>query len=394
MEPIIDELLRLLNIPGPSTEEAAVAAYIEGVFRSLGVPETAIRYDRAQDQSEYGGQVGNLIIRLPSRGAHPGGSRLFMAHIDSVPLCRGTRPRLVPAEGGKPRRIVNDNPEAALGADNRTGVNVLVHLARHLCGPGVAHPPVTFVFTVQEELGLIGARGLDLAALQPDPPAMGFNYDGGRVTNVVVAVIGATRFFIDLHGKAAHTGINPQDGVSCAVAAAKAIADLARAGWHGRIERPEGKGSANIGILQGGQMTNTVMDTLVVRGEARSHDAAFRQQIVDLYHARFAQTARETRNAAGECARMDWKLGPCYDAFSIPADAPVVQTASAAMRALGIKPVLEVNDGGMDANWINARGLPMVTLGTGQHGAHTTGEWIDVDEHLAACRLVERIAVE
>lgn len=394
MEPIIKELIELLNIPGPSTEEKMVAAYVESVFRSLGVPGSAIRYDHAQDQSEYGGQVGNLIIRLPRRGGHPGASRLFMAHIDSVALCRGARPQLVPAADGRPRRIVNDNPQAALGADNRTGVSVLVHLARHLCGGAAAHPPITFAFTVQEELGLIGARGLDLAALQPDPPAMGFNYDGGRVTNIVVAVIGATRFFIDLHGKAAHTGINPQDGVSCAVAAAKAIADLARAGWHGRIERPEGKGSANIGVLQGGQMTNTVMDTLVVRGEARSHDAAFRQQIVDLYHDRFMQMAGDTRNASGECARVDWKLGPCYDAFALPADAPVVRTASAAMRALGIEPVLEVNDGGMDANWINARGLPMVTLGTGQHGAHTTREWIDADEHLAACRLAERIAVE
>ena len=76
---------------------------------ALGIPASAMRRDRAQEQSEYGGEVGNLIVRLPRSGGHPGASRLLMTHLDTVALCRGARPRLAPAEDGRPARIVNDS---------------------------------------------------------------------------------------------------------------------------------------------------------------------------------------------------------------------------------------------------------------------------------------------
>ena len=70
-----------------------------------------------------------------------------------------------------------------------------------------------------------------------------------------------------------------------------------------------------------------------------------------------------------------------------------MRAAERAIRELGQDPVTLADNGGCDANWTNARGLPTVHLGTGQHGAHTTGEWIPVDEFLPACRLVEKIVV-
>ena len=92
--------------------------------------------------------------------------------------------------------------------------------------------------------------------------------------------------------------------------------------------------------------------------------------------------------------RTEWKLGPCYESYAIPKDALVVRTTVSAMNKLGIKPDFVVSDGGMDANWINPRGLPMVTLGSGQHGAHTVKEWINLEEYLAACALIEKLAIE
>jgi tripeptide aminopeptidase len=392
MDKAVSDLMDVLDVPGISTEEAEIAAFLDKFLRSQGVPADAIRYDRTQDQSEYGGQIGNMIVRLPARGGHTGPSRMFMAHIDTVALCRGAKPRV--DLNGQPRRVVNDNPESALGADDRSGVAVMMHLVRWLAESKVAHPSITLVFTVQEELGLVGARGLDLKAIKPDPPVMAFNYDGGEVETIIVAVTGTTRFFIDVFGKAAHTGVNPQDGASAAVAAAKALADLARDGWHGPINRDGGTGSANIGVMSGGEMTNTVMDKMIIRGEARSHDAVFRQRIVDLYREAFQRAAGETKNAAGESVRTEWKLGPCYESYAIRQDDLVVKTTVSAMSKLGIQPNFMVSDGGMDANWINPRGLPMVTLGSGQHGAHTVEEWVNLEEYLAACALIEKLSIE
>ncbi|MCG3180975.1 MAG: Carboxypeptidase G2 [Phycisphaerae bacterium] len=392
MNQSISDLLDLLNVPGVSTEENRVADHLKAFLKARGVPAGAIREDRAFEQSEYGGTQGNILVRLPARGGHKGAARFLCAHIDTVALCRQSRPRFVPDPAGGVGGIVNDNPEAALGADNRSGVAVLLHVLRALTGDDRPHPPIWIGFLVQEELGLIGARGLDLDAMQPDRPVMGFNFDGGRPHRVVTAVIGTSRVLMELHGKAAHAGVSPQKGVSCAVAMAKALADLARGGWHGLIEKPEGKGTANIGILRGGEMTNTVMDRLIVHGDVRSHDTAFRNRLVDLYVSTFEKAAADTRNAAGEAARLTWKLGPCYDSFALDAGEPVVRTAMAAVRSAGLDPEIEINDGGMDANHLNAKGLPTVTLGTGQSGAHTVEERIDLELFLQGCRIAETVA--
>jgi tripeptide aminopeptidase len=59
----------------------------------------------------------------------------------------------------------------------------------------------------------------------------------------------------------------------------------------------------------------------------------------------------------------------------------------AAVKAVGRQPQLAVSNGGLDANWLTARGLPTVTLGCGQRNAHMLGEQLDVAEFEAACRI-------
>ena len=64
----------------------------------------------------------------------------------------------------------------------------------------------------------------------------------------------------------------------------------------------------------------------------------------------------------------------------------------AAAKHLGLKPRLLAADGGLDANHLNARGIPTITLGAGQHSPHTVDEWISVGEYLDGCRLALRLA--
>ena len=41
---------------------------------------------------------------------------------------------------------------------------------------------------------------------------------------------------------------------------------------------------------------------------------------------------------------------------------------------------------------MNARGLPTVTLGAGQHGPHTIEEYVDLREYLTGCQLLLALA--
>src|SRR5690606_18672352 len=112
-------VMELMAIPGKSGEESRIAAEIQGRLRSSGVPTEAISTDNVQKQSPLGGEQGNLIVKLP--GTMKGPRRLFMAHIDTVPLCVGSEPV---RRGGK---IVSKNPNTALGGDDRAGASVLLN---------------------------------------------------------------------------------------------------------------------------------------------------------------------------------------------------------------------------------------------------------------------------
>jgi tripeptide aminopeptidase len=382
----IKDLLALLAIPGPPADERRVTEYLQGVLEEIGVPSRCCTTDAAHTQSEYGGSTGNLIVRLDGHGRGP--RRLFSAHMDTVPLAVGALPRL-DADGG---RIVNDAPGKALGGDNRTGCAVLLQVARALRERKGDHPPTTLVFFVQEEVGLVGARGLDVALLGSPKPSMGFNFDGSRADAFVTVVIGTERFTIDIGGIAAHAGAHPEEGVSAAIIAADALAELAREGWHGAIETASGRGTANVGIVNGGTGSNVVMPTLHILAEARSHRAEFRKTIIDRWQQAFRRAAATQRNRSGACGSVRFGPGPTYEAFALETEAPVVQAALAAAARCGIPARCVSNDGGMDANQLVAHGIPTVTIGAGQRHVHTPNEFVDLPDFLAACRLAEELS--
>ncbi|MEX0702078.1 MAG: M20/M25/M40 family metallo-hydrolase [Planctomycetales bacterium] len=382
----LDDLMDLLAVAAPPGQETPVAALLREKLGALGVPPASIAHDDAQSQSEYGGDCGNLIVRIA--GTAPGLPRMFSAHMDTVPLAVGAKPKLERDRG----RIVNAAEGCALGGDNRTGCALVLHAARTLAALEGRHVPVVLVFFVQEEVGLVGARGLDVSRLGDPPPALAFNFDGDAPDEIVTRVTGTERFNIRVEGRAAHAGSQPQAGVSAAIVAARALAELHEQGWHGRIEKREGTGSANAGTIAGGTGSNVVMPRLDLLAEARSHSPAFRKSIRGAWEAAFERSAAAVANAAGERGRVSFSPGPAYEAVALADDAPVVREALAAAERAGVSARCVSNDGGMDGNWTNAKGIPTVTLGGGQREVHTANEWIDLAEFARACRIAEELA--
>jgi tripeptide aminopeptidase len=64
----------------------------------------------------------------------------------------------------------------------------------------------------------------------------------------------------------------------------------------------------------------------------------------------------------------------------------------AAVEAEKCEPELAISNGGLDANWLTARGIPTVTLGCGQRNIHTAAEELDIAEFHLACRIALRLA--
>jgi tripeptide aminopeptidase len=81
-----------------------------------------------------------------------------------------------------------------------------------------------------------------------------------------------------------------------------------------------------------------------------------------------------------------------YEAFKLPEDHPCVLAAEAAVRAVGGRPQRAITSGGLDANWLTAKGVPTVSLGVGASGAHTTRERLSLAQFRQACRIAVRLA--
>ena len=62
------------------------------------------------------------------------------------------------------------------------------------------------------------------------------------------------------------------------------------------------------------------------------------------------------------------------------------------MAAVGREPMRVISNGGLDANWLNAHGIPTVTLGCGQVNVHTTSEMLDLAAFRDACRIALMLA--
>jgi len=380
-------LVRLLSLDSVTGEEAKIAATVADELKKVGVPAAAIRHDNVHKVIPAPTEVGNLFVDLP--GTRPGPRLLFCAHLDTVELCRGARPR---REGD---RIASDGT-TALGGDNRTGCAVLVSLVETLIKHKLPHPPITLMFTVREESGLHGVRELDPKDL--GGPTMGFNVDSSKAAELIIGGVGQVRWQVEIKGKAAHAGVAPEKGISSILVASVALADAFRGGWVGKVVKPEGSGTSNPGVIRGkdgkpvGDATNVIPDYVQILGEARSLDLAFAARIAAAYGDAFARAQSEVRNADGVTSEVKFETRPAYPPFSLAENSEAVDRALKAVESIGLKPQTMFATSGLDANWLVKHGVPTVTFGAGQAEIHSVDEYVDLLEFERGCRLAVTLA--
>ncbi len=367
----------MIAIPGKSGEEGGIAEYIRRKLADAGVSKSAVIDDGANRRSPHGGEVGNIIAKIP--GTVRGPRRLMMGHIDTVPLCVGAQPVR------KGDYIHSKDPETALGGDDRAGAAVVLNAILEIRKHNLPHPPLTLFWPVQEEIGLYGARFVAKSKL--GNPKLCFNWDGRDPHLVVNGATGDYAITVDIEGIASHAGGHPEQGVSAIAIAAKVIADLQDNGWHGLILKGRKTGTSNVGVIAGGDATNVVTPKLTLRAEARSHDPKFRKRIVEEYRKAFNRAVKAVKNDAGKTGRVQFAADLKYECFRMDTSEPTIQHALRAVEAVGLKGDTRISNGGLDANWMSAHGFPTATLGCGQEDIHTSNEKLHIPSYLQACRI-------
>jgi tripeptide aminopeptidase len=359
------EFQELVCLDSLSLQEGAVAAAVSGKLRALGL---TVQQDRAHEPIRA--QTGNVIAIVPATA--PGRPTIMLnAHLDTVaPGCG-----ICPECQGDTICSVGDT---ILGADDKAGVAVILAALRELQATGRPHGELQVVFTIAEEIGLYGARYLDLSLVSPD---FALVFDGGRdIGTLTVAAPSAQKMTWRVRGVAAHAGVCPERGVNAIQIAAQAIAGM-------KLGRLDEESTANIGHVSGGMARNIVPELCEVWGEARSHsDAKLAAQVTHM------QRCFEEAVAAHPGASLEQEIQSSYHRFHLAEDAPVVQLATRAAEALGLPVKYETGGGGSDANIFNEKGIPAVICATGARDPHSLNESVSISAMAKAAEwLVEMV---
>jgi tripeptide aminopeptidase len=348
---VVDLFLELAALPSPPGDERAVADVVIRYLRDLG-----LAVDEDDAGTKVGSNMGNVYCRLePTDGGNP----IFLcAHLDTVPPEGPIEPVI---EDG----VVRNAAGTILGADNKSAVAAMLEGARRVLAENRPHGGIELLFTPKEEVGLLGAAAFDQERLHA---RVGYVYDqAAPIGEVILGAPYSRAMQVRFHGRAAHSGMYPEEGRSAIAAAARAISDL-------RLGRIDEETTANVGIIQGGTAANIIPEWCALEAEARSHDERKLEGLVQEMVDAFAF-------AAGlEDCDLETKISKSYRGYRFKQDDAVVRLAHAALERSGYTPTYALSGGAADANVFNEHGLACLNLANGMRDIHTPDERIAVDD--------------
>ena len=341
MSEAVDLFLELAALPTPSGEERAAADVVIRYLSGLGIEP---------DEDDFG----NVYARIePTAEGTP---LFFCAHLDTVPPSGELRPVV---EDG----LIRNAGGTILGGDNKAAVAQMLEGVRRVLVENVPHGGIELLFTLQEEIGLLGAAAFDHTRLHA---RLGFVYDQeGSIGEIILGAPFAQGIEVTFHGRAAHAGMAPEEGRSAIQAAARAIADL-------RLGRVDEETTANVGLIRGGTAGNIVPETCSFLAEARSQSEAKLAEIVQEMLDACAFAANET-----EC-ELQTELRKTYRGYRFARSDDVVQLAADSLGRCGHEVRYALSGGAADANVFNERGLRCLNLTHGVHDFHSPDERIAV----------------
>jgi len=222
---VLAEFFELVKIKCSTRDERQVADILKTRLADLGMEVTE---DNVGEK--IGGTCGNVIAYAKGTVADAP-ALMLTAHMDCVEPCGGIEPQL--KDG-----IITSVGETILGGDDKAGIVAILEALRMVGEKEIPHGPIQVIFTVAEEGGLNGAKNIDPAALKAD---FGYAFDsGGAPGEIINMAPGQNSINVVVHGKKAHAGVAPEDGINAIVVAGKAMAELLGAGTvaGGKSKRP------------------------------------------------------------------------------------------------------------------------------------------------------------
>ena len=354
---LVREIVTLTEIPAPPfKEDARAKAYLQ-MLRAHGLTDV--------EQDPEGNAMG---LR---RGTGGGPLIALAAHLDTV-FPEGTNVTV--------KRDGTRLMAPGIGDDTRS-LAVLLAMVRAMDAAGIqTNSDILFIGNVGEEGpgDLRGIKYLFQKGKYKDRIKLFISMDGaGGGDDVVRGAVGSRRYRVTFKGPGGHSY-----GAFGLVNPAFAMGNAIRKFSQLTVPR-EPRTTFNVGVVGGGTSVNSIPFESWMDVDMRSVSPAELAKL-EAGFKRAVQEAVDEENSARSAVQgpitADLKLIGDRPSGETSHDAPIVQTASAAIQAAGLKPTFSFSS--TDSNIPISMGIPAITIDSGGRGgrAHALDEWIDVDK--------------
>ena len=187
-------------------------------------------------------------------------------------------------------------------------------------------------------------------------------------------------FNIIVQGVEAHSGINPEKGISSITASADIISKM-------RTGRINSNSTINIGKINGGSAINIVPGRTEINCEIRSHNEnTIKIELGKI--KKIIENVNKKYKKINKKFNAKIKINRIYDSINIPKNSLIIKNILKTCKQFDYKIDLVETGGGADANFFVKNGVNTVNLGTGMREFHTVKEKLILKEFFQSANIV------
>ena len=398
-EQLVDRFLRYVSIPSQSKAGSAIVPSTPG--------QTELAKQLKQELIALNMQDVYLdehsIVTAKLAGNTPHAPKIgFVAHLDTVDVALSDKinPQRVTftgedillnsekdiwfkvAEHPELKKYLNEelivtDGTSVLGADNKAAIAVVMTMLDQLQQQNCPHGDIYVAFVPDEEVGLNGAKKLDLQRFKPD---FAYTIDCCELGEVVYETFNAGAVTIEIEGVSAH----PMSAKNVLINPIRIANDIINC--FDSCETPEhteGKeGYFWFNDIIGNQSTTTlkmsIRDFDLTHYEARK---TYIQEVISFISRKYPR------------AKIVCQITDTYSNIAnyLGDDRRCIDLIYQSFELLGIKPNTIAMRGGTDGSALSARGLTTPNYFTGAHNFHSCFEFLPLSSFLKSFEVTMKI---
>ena len=352
---MIKNFMDMARIPSLSLREKEMANFVIEKFKPFC---QKIEYD--DSAKKINGNCSNLILRVKAGKNKTSIFNPFLlsAHLDTVGPADKINPIL------KKDRIITDG-KTVLGADCKAAISIILEVLHILKEKKIDHPEIEILFTVSEEMGLLGSKNLNFSKIKSK---YGIILDNEQnIENLILKAPGANSIKIEVYGIASHSGVEPEKGLSAIKIISEIISQI-------EIGRVDIETTQNIGLIEGGEGVNIIAPKAMAIGEIRS----LSKDKIKMQIKKIEEIVNRIQKRYKK-AHIKFYSQEKFPSLNIK-DEKIVKLIKNSMSKFNIKMKNGISGGGTDANILNSKGIITPILATGMRDVHTTKEYLNLNE--------------